>query len=340
MEKKTFAFPATNVDYYFNGSIKELGTIAPSGQTFIITDDNIARHHLHKFNGLPTITIPAGEQHKQQSTVDHIIQNLIAAGADRSSFLIGVGGGVVTDITGYVASIFMRGISFGFVPTTLLAMVDASIGGKNGVDVGKYKNLVGIIRQPTFLLYDISFLETLPMKEWSNGFAEIIKHACIKDESMFRDLSSKNPLDYLNDPTVLADLVKRNALLKTAVVMADEQEKGDRKLLNFGHTLGHAIENDYRLDHGQAVSIGMMFAARISKNIFGFPEEEALGQLLACYGLPTKMTFDKQRAMSMLKMDKKKNKSEIHYILLEKIGKGLARTMPFEAIEEQLANYP
>ncbi len=136
-------------------------------------------------NGWQTIVIKAGEEHKQQSTVDYIIQQLIEKEADRNTFIVGVGGGVVTDITGYAASVYMRGLKFGFVPTTILAMVDASIGGKNGVDVGVYKNLVGLIKQPEFLLFDYSLLETLPGEQWVNGFAEVIKHACIKDAGCF-----------------------------------------------------------------------------------------------------------------------------------------------------------
>src|SRR5690606_852417 len=134
----------------------------------------------------------AGEQFKVQQTVNEVIEQLIHFGADRQTWLVGVGGGVVTDITGYVAATYMRGIRFGFVPTSILAMVDASIGGKNGIDVGVYKNIVGTIRQPSFLLYDYQFLKTLPETEWINGFAEIIKHACIKDVRMFNELAGRS----------------------------------------------------------------------------------------------------------------------------------------------------
>ena len=140
--------------------------------------------------------VKSGEEYKVQATVDTIIEQLIAMEADRKTTLVGIGGGVVTDITGYVASVYMRGITFGFVPTTFLAMVDASIGGKNGIDVGVYKNMVGIIRQPSFILHDLIFLNTLPQSEWENGFAEIIKHACIKDAAMFRELETNSLKKY------------------------------------------------------------------------------------------------------------------------------------------------
>ena len=156
---------------------------------------------------------------------DLIIEQLIGFEADRSTTLIGVGGGVVTDLTGYVASIYMRGIRFGFVPTSLLAMVDASIGGKNGVDVGDYKNLVGSIRQPSFLLYDYNFLKSLPDIEWSNGFAEIIKHACILDQQSFKLLAKNHLQSIKKDKKLLASIIEKNVLLKTSVVKKDEFEK-------------------------------------------------------------------------------------------------------------------
>ena len=200
--------------------------------------------------------------------------------ADRKTVLIGVGGGVVTDMTGYVASVYMRGIGFGFIPTSLLAMVDASIGGKNGIDVGVYKNMVGVIRQPSFLFFDTSLLQTLPDKEWKNGFAEIIKHASIKDATMFKQLEQNDVTFYRKKENQLAALVQRNALLKTKVVQQDEFEKGDRKLLNFGHTLGHALENQYELSHGQAISIGMAYASSLSEKINGFKNTESVVSLL------------------------------------------------------------
>ena len=179
--------------------------------------------------------------------------------------LVGVGGGVVTDIAGFVASIYMRGVKFAFVPTSILAMVDASIGGKNGIDVGVYKNLVGVINHPEFLLYDYSFLETLPDAEWVNGFAEIIKHACIKDADMFDFLEEYSLARFQSSITDTAAIIKRNVDIKYAVVASDEHETGDRKLLNFGHTIGHAIENADHLSHGHAISIGMVAACRISE---------------------------------------------------------------------------
>jgi 3-dehydroquinate synthase len=248
--------------------------------------------------------------------------------------LVGVGGGVITDITGYVASVYMRGISFGFIPTSLLAMVDASIGGKNGIDVGVYKNMVGIIRQPKFILHDMVFLNSLPQKEWENGFAEIIKHAAIKDAAMFRELENSSFKKYQGRQKSICELVQRNAIIKTKVVQNDEFEKGERRLLNFGHTLGHALENQYELSHGQAISIGMTYASVISEKIIGFKDASRVAALLLKYDLPTFAAFDKQKVFEVLKMDKKRERKEMNYVMLEKIGKGIVKSIPLKQLEE------
>jgi 3-dehydroquinate synthase len=327
------------VDYFFDADFSHLEKLVSKEQAVVITDEHIFDKHKRKFKGWNTIVLKPGEAFKVQQTVDMIIDQLIAFGADRKTTLIGVGGGVVTDMTGYVAGVYMRGIACGFVPTSILAMVDASIGGKNGIDVGVYKNMVGLIRQPKFLLYDHSFLKTLPKEEWQNGFAEIIKHACIKDAAMFSLLQQNSLASFKRDPAKLAALIQRNALIKTKVVVADEFEQADRKLLNFGHTLGHAIENMYELSHGQAISIGMTYAAIMSQQIRGFKEAEAVIALLAKYGLPTFADFDKKKAFKTLQMDKKKQAQGINYVLLQKIGKGVIQPLNFSELETILNQF-
>jgi 3-dehydroquinate synthase len=334
--KKKFQFTDASVDYYFDAGINILNTVTDPLNTIIITDENVYGLHQKKFKDFNCIVLKAGEEYKVQATVDTIVDQLLEMEADRKTTLVGVGGGVITDITGYVASVYMRGIRFGFLPTSLLAMVDASIGGKNGIDVGIYKNMVGIIRQPSFIIYDYIFLKTLPQVEWQNGFAEIIKHACIKDAAMFRLLEENTLKGFQKNKKKLSELVIRNAKLKTKVVQSDEFENGERKLLNFGHTLGHALENQYNLSHGQAVAIGMTYALKISELILGFKNADKVIGLIEKYGLPTYAEFDKEKVFEVLKRDKKKEKASINYILLEKTGKGTINSLSISNLKEIL----
>lgn len=334
MQTKTYQFSSAKVNYYFDADISQLWKNVDKGSAVLVTDENIYSAFPKKFKGCNTIVLKPGEDFKVQSTADAIIAQLIEYKADRKTFLIGVGGGVVTDMTGYVAAIYMRGLRFGFVPTSILAMVDAAIGGKNGIDVGVYKNLVGTIRQPEFLLYDYCFLKKLPQQEWINGFAEIIKHSCIKDAKLFRELEKNKLSVYQKNKTALAKLIKRNVEIKSSVVQIDEFEKGDRRLLNFGHTLGHAIENIYELSHGQAISIGMTAACHISEALAGFADTERVASVLDQYGLPVYAEYDKKEAMDILNMDKKREKGTMNYVLLEKIGKGVVRAIPVKELEE------
>jgi 3-dehydroquinate synthase len=282
------------------------------------------------------ITLKPGEEYKVQATVDSVISTLIAMQADRKTTLVGVGGGVITDLTGYIASVYMRGIPFGFVPSSLLAMVDASIGGKNGIDVGEYKNMVGLIRQPAFLLYDSSLLKTLPDTSWSDGFAEIIKHACISDAAAFNLLRKENIQSLQKNEKRLSALICRNANLKSKVVQKDEFEKADRKLLNFGHTLGHALETQYELTHGQAISIGMSYACRLSEELLGFRDAGIVRQVLQQYGLPVDAQFNMHKVFEILKMDKKRVNKEINFILLEKIGKAVIQKIDLKRLDKLL----
>lgn len=332
MTTKKLAFSSKDVTYYFDAAFEHLEKLVSKENTFIITDENVFKKNEKRFKYWKVIVAPAGEQYKNQHTVDSIIEKLVEYGADRKSYIVGVGGGVITDMAGYVASIYMRGIHFGFVPTSILAMVDAAIGGKNGVDVGIYKNMVGLIRQPDFLLYDYSLLKTLPKEEWINGFAEIIKHACIKDAAMFTLLDEHKPADFQKDKALLNKLIQRNALLKSKVVQGDEFEQGDRKLLNFGHTLGHAIENTYKLPHGHAVAIGMVVAAYLSTNLLKFKDAGKIATLIVKYGLPAFYRFDAAKALENMRADKKRFNNEVHYILLEKIGKGVVKPLTMDII--------
>jgi 3-dehydroquinate synthase len=337
MKKLSYTFSSQTTRFYFDTDFSYLEKIVNKDKAILITDENIFNSHKKKFNGWSVIVLSPGEEYKVQSTVDEVIEQLITLEADRKTYLVGIGGGVVTDLTGYIAAVYMRGIPFGFIPTSILAMVDASIGGKNGIDVGVYKNVVGTIRQPEFLLYDYNLLKSLPQSEWINGFAEIIKHACIKDERLFKLLETRTLKEFKKDMKALATLIQKNVQIKASVVQKDEFEAGDRRLLNFGHTLGHAIENMYKLPHGHAIAIGMTAACNISNQLNGFKEGERVRRLIDQYGLPTSADFDKQKAIEILKMDKKKVSSAMNYVLLEKIGKGTVKQIPLQQLE-QLVN--
>ncbi|HJU45512.1 MAG TPA: 3-dehydroquinate synthase [Chitinophagaceae bacterium] len=337
MSKKiTYTFSDKTVSYYLNASFIEVVELTDRNKCIVITDSNVIKRHHKKFDGFKTIVIPAGEEHKNQATVESIIGQLIAMEADRTYFLLGVGGGVVTDITGYVAAIYMRGLSFGFAPTTVLAQVDAAIGGKNGIDVGIYKNLVGTIRQPDFILFDYSFLDSLPEQQWVNGFAEIIKHACIKDAELFALLEKNELSSFRYNDDLLASLIATNILIKSDVVQMDEFEQAERKLLNFGHTLGHAIENKYQLLHGYAISKGMVVAAEISEklNQFDPAEKKRVINLLRRYNLPVAIDFDRQKAFETLRMDKKRVSFSMNFVLLNRIGEATVKPIPLHELEQ------
>jgi len=336
MDKQQYKFSTKSVDCYFDTDFSHLENLVSKQNAIIITDENLAALHSDKFSDWKTIVLKPGEEHKQQSTVDHVINELIKLQADRESIIIGVGGGVITDIVGYAASIYMRGVECALVPTSILAMVDACIGGKNGVDVGIYKNLVGTIRHPEFLLYDYSFLKTLPKEEWVNGFAEIIKHACIKDDELFIFLENNSLKFFQQSSEAIAKLVKKNVDIKYNVVSNDEFETGERKLLNFGHTLGHAVENIYQLPHGNAVSIGIAAACKISKEINNFSSEDFMRviDLLKKYDLPVDLKFDKEEVWEVLLKDKKKSGDTMNFILLNKIGEGIVKSIPLQELKK------
>lgn len=320
-----------NTSFYLNSSFSILKEIVPFQKVILITDENIFKLYEDTFLPWRVICIPAGESSKSLKTVDYIISQLIAMEAGRDTIIIGVGGGVVSDISGFVAGIYKRGVRCAYIPTTILAMVDASIGGKNGLDFGNFKNMIGLIRQPEFLLYDYNFLKTLPNDEWINGFAEIIKHACILDEPMFCFLEENNISAFQKNQNNLVKLIQNNVSIKVKIVQEDEFEKGNRKILNFGHTFGHAIEALYQLSHGKAVAIGMTIAGKISSTITGFKDNERLNQLLVQYELPTIIEYDKKKVFTLLLQDKKRDSEYINYILLNKIGESFIK--PISIIE-------
>lgn len=340
MYKKVFHFKEKDCTVFFNDSFSRLEKIVDKNNAILIIDKNVFKKHQRTFIGWKTIVCERGEENKNETVVHSIITQLIILGANRQTFLIGIGGGVVTDITGFVAGIYIRGIRFGFFPTTILSMVDAALGGKNGINSGLYKNMIGLIQQPSFIVYDKKFLHSLPQKEWVNGFAEIIKHACIRDRNLFNYMEKNELKDFQNDSRKLDKLIQKNVHLKMKIVQEDPYEKSVRKLLNFGHTLGHAIENEFKLPHGFAISIGMAAAAKFSMNILHFKEVERVINLLKKYGLPIHKKMNAKNIFAIMQKDKKSRNDSIDYILLEQIGKAIIYPIPLSQLLIEMQKLP
>lgn len=278
------------------------------------------------------ITVPDGDASKNLSQVAELYTALLAQRADRDSVLVALGGGMVGDLTGYVAATFLRGIAFVQVPTTVLAMVDASVGGKTGVNLHEGKNLVGAFHQPAVVLADISTLRSLPVRERAAGFAEVVKAAAIWDAAFFVRLERRAGRLLSLDEEVLVPTLERAVRIKAEVVGRDERERNLRMLLNFGHSMGHAVETleGYRgLLHGEAVSIGMVYAARLSEGL-GVAEAGGAARLAALctrLGLPVALPeFSRHDYRKALGVDKKRRDDHIRFVVLERIG--AARTLP------------
>ena len=300
---------------------------------FILVDENTHEHCLPIFlerletnKTIEIIEIESGEINKTIDTCVGVWNTLSELNADRKSLMINIGGGVITDLGGFVACTFKRGIAYINVPTSLLSMVDASVGGKTGVDLGHLKNQIGVISNPDLVLINTSFLDTLPQDQMRSGLAEMLKHGLITGEhywTKFQDLSKLN----LDD---LDELIHESVIIKRDVVEADPFEDGLRKTLNFGHTLGHAIEsyflsnpNKTTLLHGEAIVVGMILASYISTELVGFPREntDAIKKLfLSYYDRVTIEEDDYPAIIELLKYDKKNNHGNINFVLLESIG--------------------
>ena len=338
MNRKEYTINGKKCNLLFDARLQEIYSFSPVEQTIFILDENIQKHFAEKFIGCKTIICKSREINKNQTAVNSIIDRLLEYKADKNTLLVGVGGGVITDLAGYVASIYKRGMRLGLVPTSVLAMVDAAVGGKNGINVGRFKNMIGTIYQPEFILFQYDLLEKLPLKEWINGFAEIIKHACIKDAHLFEQLIAHSLADYKNDHSLLALLIQQNVNIKMAVVIKDELEKNERKILNFGHTIGHAIENLYQLPHGHAVSIGMITACKLSEKINELPVEDTrkIKELLAMYQLPIEINVDAEKVMEIIRQDKKISDQQIQFILLDKIGKAKIKMIDLSMLHQNI----
>ena len=301
---------------------------------FLLVDQNTHQHCLSSFLGkldkeheFEIIEIPAGEAHKQIETCSQVWAAISELGGDRKSLLINLGGGVVTDLGGFVAATYMRGIEFINIPTSLLAMVDASVGGKTGVDLGPLKNQVGVFTEPLMVLVDVEYLKTLPPNELRSGLAEMLKHGLICDKNYWEQLSEMDKLD----PSALQDLIYRSVEIKNQVIKQDPKESGLRKILNFGHTLGHAIESYFleqpdktTLLHGEAIAIGMIMESYLSVHLTGLSQEklEQIKDVFSNYYPSQEISSEElESIIELMRFDKKNNNGKVNFALLKDIAK-------------------
>lgn len=330
----------------------------PAHRYAIVTDSNVgplyAASLAAQLGGAPVFTIPAGEEHKNRDTWASVTDQFLQAGLGRDAAVVGLGGGVVCDLAGFVAATFMRGVPVAHVPTTLLAMTDASIGGKTGVDTPAGKNLVGAFHPPSVVVIDPQVLATLPLTEIRSGLAESIKHGVVADADYFGELSNEAPRLAGNGTTgrdlgLLNRVIVKSVRLKADVVAADEREKGVRKTLNFGHTIGHAIEllSGFTMRHGEAVAVGMVLEARAGE-LTGHTEPgtaESIRTALLRAGLPVSRPAgpSAEEILDVMRGDKKSRAGAIEYAIPTRIGvmaaadSGYGVRLPDAAVAEVLA---
>ncbi|MDR0687566.1 MAG: 3-dehydroquinate synthase [Prevotellaceae bacterium] len=311
----------------------------PPAHVVVITDSNVRRHYGALCGAFPTITIEAGEPHKTLATIDYITSELVRLEADRKTFILGVGGGIVCDVAGFAASVFMRGLPFGFVSTSLLSQVDASVGGKNGVNYRGYKNMLGVFAQPQLVVCDPLSMATLPQKEFVAGFAEIVKAAMIASATLF-DYVEKNAEKALRkDPQTLEHMVYKSVKIKADIVAVDEREQGERRKLNLGHTFAHAIEKNTTLSHGEAVSVGLCKASQVAVTLglMSADELQRVENILQRLALPTTVTIPGAELYAAMRKDKKKSGDAIHLVLPVGIGRCEIREVSLATLSSLVA---
>ncbi|MFO7838179.1 MAG: 3-dehydroquinate synthase [Desulfosalsimonadaceae bacterium] len=326
---------------HVGASLAGLGDHLPCGRTIIITDENVAGHYADRFPAAEVVCIGTGEAVKTLETVSMIYRELIDRQADRSVFLAGIGGGIVCDVTGFAASTYLRGVGFGYCPSTLLSQVDASVGGKTGVNFEGYKNMVGVFNQPDFVICDPLLLQTLPEREVAFGFAEVVKHAAIADEDYFAFLERESGRAFSLEADVMERVIHDSVAIKADIVGRDEKEKGERRKLNFGHTFGHGLEKTTGFSHGEAVSAGMIIAANLSRNrgLLSAASVKRLQALLAAFHLPVALPadVDKEQLMDAVCRDKKRTGGSVCFVMLKDLGEAVVEPVSIRELEDALS---
>ncbi len=322
----------------FPAAIDSISREIGGRQLVIITDSNVSELFLAGSSFENVIVIGPGESNKTLDTVIDIYSELMEMEIGRDAVLVGMGGGVVCDIAGFVGSTYKRGMKFGFIPTTLLAQADAAIGGKNGVNHNGVKNVIGLVRQPDFIIFDFNLLDTLPERELTSGFAEVIKTALIGSAELFDLLESDFVKPLSLDKNIMAGIIGSCVEIKAGITSQDETDTGKRQVLNFGHTIGHAIEAISDLSHGQAISIGMVHALELSRQHCGLTEPAIarIKKLLMKFQLPTEYKSDTNKIIGKLIHDKKINDDIVNFILLEDIGQPIIKNIQIDYLIEFL----
>ena len=307
------------------GSVGELlPRLLPKKRVVVISDTNIDRHYHSLLADYDHILIGLGESSKTLHTVDAIYRRFIELGVDRSCFVLGIGGGIVTDIAGFVASTYVRGVEFGFISCSLLGQVDASVGGKNGVNVDGYKNMVGTFTQPRFVICDVELLQTLSPREFRTGLAEVIKSAIIADVQLFEMLEGCDFSQLMSDRALLTQIVYRAIKVKADIVERDERESGDRRLLNLGHTLAHAIEKcSSKMNHGEAVAVGLIMIADMAtrQGLLAQGDRERIVALLERAGFTLEPPVEMHTLLKVVGKDKKAEGDNINIVMPCTIGR-------------------
>ncbi|HLN56307.1 MAG TPA: 3-dehydroquinate synthase [Bacteroidales bacterium] len=308
--------------------------LLPVSGVVIITDENINKLYGNDFPAFPIFTVSPGEESKSISTIEELGLRLLDEGADRSWFILAIGGGVVCDIAGFLAAIYMRGINCGYVSTSLLSQVDASTGGKNGVNLGGVKNILGTIRQPEFVICDPSMLRTLPEDEYYSGLSELIKTAVIGDRGLFELLEQHHEDIISRNPEILEIFISRAVRIKASVVSEDEKEKGLRRILNFGHTFGHAIEMERSLKHGFAVASGMELAAAFSyeTGLCNREDTDRIINILKLYNLIDHEYIPVESMKQLMTHDKKRSGDDINFVFTSGPGNAEVQKIPASTI--------
>ena len=316
------------------GSVGEwLPRLLPQKRVIVVSDTNIDRHYHSLIEPYDHVLIGLGETSKTLRTLDVIYRRFIELGVDRSCFVLAVGGGIVTDVAGFAASTFMRGVEFGFISTSLLGQVDASVGGKNGVNVDGYKNMVGTFTQPRFVVCDVNLLRTLSAREFRTGLAEIIKAGVIGDATLFEMLEQADFSTLQRDTERLSEIVYRAVKVKADIVERDERESGDRRLLNLGHTLAHAIEkSSSKFNHGEAVAVGLAMIADVAakQGLLAAEDKERILNLLQRAGFALEPPVEVRTLLKAVKRDKKAEGDSIHVVFPLGVGSCCVEKMPLE----------